>query len=207
LTNGSLLWEERVRRALMDADIVAPSIDAVSSHVFKRINRPVAELTISKVLKGLKKFSDSFKGKIYLEIMIVKGINDTDAEISKIRDFVQDLRIDKIQLNTVVRPPSEEYAFSLNNEEMEYIREKLFCTVPVEIIGSFSPKSKVFFDGDIENEIINLLKRRPCTLQDMSDVLGIHHNELIKYITELMKKNIIRSYLFDDSRGNYYMCY
>jgi wyosine [tRNA(Phe)-imidazoG37] synthetase (radical SAM superfamily) len=53
LTNGSLLWEERVRRALMDADIVAPSIDAVSSHVFKRINRPVAELTISKVLKGL----------------------------------------------------------------------------------------------------------------------------------------------------------
>ncbi len=207
LTNGSLLWDKEVRQELVDADIVVPSMDGVSTKIFERINRPNLGLTVSEVLKGLGEFSEKFKGKIYLEIMMVKGVNDTDSEVNEMKEFVQDLRIDKIQLNTVVRPPSEEYAFSLNNEEMEYIREKLFCTVPVEIIGSFSPKSKVFFDGDIENEIINLLKRRPCTLQDMSDVLGMHHNELIKYITELLKKNIIRSYSFDDSRGNYYMCY
>ncbi len=204
LTNGSLLWDENVRYELKEADIVVPSMDAVSGEVFEMINRPCKELEILKVLDGLRKFSESFQGKIYLEMMFVKGINDSEYEINKMREFIQKLRIDKIQLNTVVRPPCEKDSKPLNKEEMGNIKEMFRDSGSVETIAHFSAKIKTVYNIDVEKEVINLLKRRPCKLKEMSVSLGIHTNELIKYMTELESKNIIKSYVVDDSKDNYY---
>jgi wyosine [tRNA(Phe)-imidazoG37] synthetase (radical SAM superfamily) len=87
LTNGSLLWEERVRKNLSYADLVVPSLDAVSEEVFRRVNRPASGLSIEKVLRGLESFTWSFKGKIYLEVMLVKGMNDSEEEIVKLNQY------------------------------------------------------------------------------------------------------------------------
>ncbi len=205
ITNGSLLWNEEVRYALEEADLVIPSMDAVTDEVFKKLNRPEKSLEISKVLEGLVKFSNGFNGKIYLEIMLVKGINDSDSEIHKMNEIIQKLRIDKIQLNTVVRPPSEKSAIFLDNTEMSRIKEKLSTDTPVEVIAEFELKSKTYYN--IENEITNLLKRRPCTQEEIENALGIHRNELIKYITELKRKNIIKSYSINNSEKDYYKVY
>ncbi len=207
ITNGSLLWDKEVRYALKEADLVIPSMDAVSDEIFKKINRPDRRLEVSRVLEGLMEFSGGFQGKIYLEIMLVKGVNDSDSEIYKMKDIIQKLRIDKVQLNTVIRPPSEKSAVSLNNEEMTNIKEKIGADIPVEVIADFERTSKAFYNIDIENEVINLLKRRPCTLVDIANALGIHNNELIKYITEMKRKNVIKSYSIDNSEKNYYKVY
>ena len=204
LTNGSLLWDENVRYALKEADIVMPSMDAVSDEVFEMINRPDERLEIFKVLDGLRKFSESFQGKIYLEMMFVKGINDSEYEVNKMREFIQKLRIDKIQLNTVVRPPCEKDSKPLNKEEMGNIKEIFRADVPVETIAHFSAKMATLYNIDVEKELISLLKRRPCKLKEMSVSLGIHPNELIKYVTELESKNIVKSYVVDDTKDNYY---
>ena len=110
ITNGSLLYEEEVRQDLLRADLVLPSLDAVSPEVFRKINRPRKGFSVDKVIEGLVEFRNVYKGRIWLEILFCKGINDGKEELLRMKNVVDRVRPDRIHLNTVVRPPSEKWA-------------------------------------------------------------------------------------------------
>ena len=191
LTNGSLLYRDDVRRDLSEADLVVPSLDAVTEDTFARINRPHESLTMELIIEGLRKFTREFEGRIWLEIMLVKGINDSQMELKQMADLVRGLKVDKIHLNTVERPPAEEFALAITAEEM------------TDIVSMFDSRAEVITDFDksvaheahsenMESEVLSLLKRRPCTVGDISNSLGIHMNEVIKYVNQLTRNGSIR---------------
>lgn len=187
LTNGSLLWNKGVRKDLSLADLVVPSLDCVSERVFQKVNRPAEGLKVKKVLDGLKMFTQEFKGlpgqgKIQLEIMLVKGVNDSEEEIEKISNFIAKLRIDKIQLNTVKRPPCEPSAKPLNFKKLQEIKVFFEKEFEVEIISDFKRRTKKAYHKDLERAILELLKRRPAKKDEMAISLGVHPNELLKYL-------------------------
>ncbi|MGB2698560.1 MAG: radical SAM protein [Candidatus Zixiibacteriota bacterium] len=193
LTNGSLLWRKNVREDLALADLVVPSLDAVSSGIFKKINRPAMGLNVKKVLDGIKKFTRDFDGGIRLEIMLVKGINDSEKEIKKINEFVKDLKNDKIELNTVIRPPNDPQAKPLKKEKLLKIKKLFDPNLKVELIYDFTKHyEKKVFRRDLEQRIIDLLKRRPCRKEEMAVSLGVHLNELLKYLNLLVQKKKIK---------------
>jgi len=185
LTNGSLLFRDDVRQDLMEADMVAPSLDSITDESFQKVNRPCKGLTEELIIEGLIRFSHEFKGKIWLEIMIVKGINDSLEELKKIAALTHTLRLDKIHLNTVVRPPAEKFAQAVTAEEMKEIitlfdeRAEIIAEIDKPVVDTLQHKN-------MEGEILSLLKRRPCTIEDISNSLGIHRNEAIKYVEKLM---------------------
>ncbi|HGE69339.1 TPA: radical SAM protein [Candidatus Poribacteria bacterium] len=187
ITNGSLLYRKDVRDDLISADLVVPSLDAISNNTLDKVNRPCNDLNIDMIIDGLREFAKDYKGKLWLEILIVKGINDNLDELKQMADMIRDLRIDKIQLNTVVRPPAENFALPLTNEEMDQIAS-LFDD-RVEIIADFdrSPKNLSQNDKSIEDRIVDLVKRRPCTIDDISNSIGLHKIEAIKHIEHLLK--------------------
>jgi len=191
LTNGSLLYREDVRDALSNADLVVPSLDAVTEEVFQKVNRPHPSLTIEKVIDGIKEFSNSFNGEIWLEIMLVKGINDGQEEIERMAEVAADMNLAKIQLNTVIRPPTEKFALPLNAEEMQQIKEKM--GEKAEVIAHFDRNKEKIYKGDVETEILAMLQRRPCTVLDISKALSLHINEVIKYIEQMQKNNSVKS--------------
>jgi wyosine [tRNA(Phe)-imidazoG37] synthetase (radical SAM superfamily) len=194
LTNGSLLWDEKVRKDLAQADLVIPSVDAVSEEIFQKVNHPIEGLGIRKVLKGIKEFCRGFQNKIYLEIMLVKGINDSEDEIMKINKFVRELKVDKIQLNTVVRPGGDPKAKPLNEKEILKIKASFDPKLRVEIIAAFDRRTNKAYHKDLEQAIIELLKRRPTKAEEMVVSLGVHLNEIAKYLQILVeKKKIERS--------------
>lgn len=191
LTNGSLLYRDDVRRDLSRADLVVPSLDAVTEDTFAKINRPHESLTMGMIIEGLEKFTQEFEGRIWLEIMLVKGINDSHLELKQMADLVRGLRVDKIHLNTVERPPAEEFALAINAKEMR------------DIVSMFDSRAQVITDFDkslahearsenMESEVLSLLKRRPCTVNDISNSLGIHMNEVIKYVNHLTRSGSVR---------------
>ena len=191
LTNGSLLYRDDVRRDLSRADLVVPSLDAVTESIFDKVNRPHEGLTAKMVIAGLRKFTQEFKGRIWLEIMIVKGVNDNPQELKQIADLARSLKLDRIHFNTVARPPAEEFALAVTAEKMQ------------DIVDMFDNRAEVIVDFDrlierhqhnegIEEQIISLLKRRPCTVGDISNSLGVHRNEVIKYVNHLTSKGSIR---------------
>jgi wyosine [tRNA(Phe)-imidazoG37] synthetase (radical SAM superfamily) len=191
LTNGSLFYREDVRDDLSKADLVVPSLDAISDDTFVEVNRPYEDLNIDKIIHGLKQFTQDFNGKIWLEIMLVKGVNDHPEEIRRMAELVRGLKLDKIHLNTVVRPPAEESALAISAEDMKDIAEMF--DERAEVIVDFSKLIKHEVHGeDIENQVLSLLKRRPCTVEDISNSLGIHRNEVVKHINHLVSEGCIR---------------
>jgi len=197
ITNGSLLYEEEVRQDLLSVDLVLPSLDAVSSEVFRKINRPRKGFSVEKVIEGLVEFRKVYKGQIWLEILFCKGVNDSKEELVRMKKTVERIAPDRIHLNTVIRPPSEKWAVPLNQEEMETMRA--FFGERASIISEFDRHPPAVTERDIREEILKILKRRPLSLRDLSKGMGIREDEIEKYIQPLVSEGKIHARVFGDS--------
>ncbi|TET94221.1 radical SAM protein [Candidatus Aerophobetes bacterium] len=198
LTNGTLLYRPRIREDLMEADLVIPSLDTVTQEIFEMVNRPHPSLKIEKVITGIDSFSQEFNGKVWLEIMVVKGINDSLEEIEKAAQVIKQMNLEKIQLNTVVRPPTEEFARPLTREDLKNIKTVL--GKKCEIIAEFKRATQKAYKRDVEKRILSMVKRRPVTLVDISHSLGLHRNEIIKYVETLEKKHQVKTEVHSGER-------
>ena len=190
LTNGTLLTRKDVRRDLAAADIVVPSLDAVSAPAFRRVNRPNASLDNRKIIDGLVRFRDDFPGELRLEVMIVKGVNDAPSDIRTLKAAVARIRPDRIELNTVVRPPAERRARPLGAAAMARIRAEL--GPKAEIVASFAARKQAPAAGGLEPAILATLGRRPQTAADIAAALGRHRDEVLKALTSLLVHRRVR---------------
>lgn len=181
ITNSTLLSSPAVRKEVAGADVVLPSLDAVSERAFAAVNRPAQGLLASDMIQGLKDFRKEFSGEIWLEVMLVKGINDSEAEL--IAQAAESTRPDRIQLNTVVRPPAERVS-ALSEEEMERMLE-------------IFPGAELIPDWDwsvpshIRDHLLALLSRRPCTLQEIAELADIDESDAIKYCKIMEKDGLL----------------
>ena len=171
LTNGALLSLPEVRRDLLEADIVIPSLDAAREESYRRINRPAVCSPLTELIEGLIAFRREFSGKFWLEILLAKGINDSPEDIAALVAAVEKIRPDKVQLNTVARPPLESFAKPLTKAELEAVARQLPGVV--EILVDFTTREREKFRNLSEDEIIEMLKRRPCTSNDVSEALNL----------------------------------
>ena len=190
LTNSSLFTRNSVRKALRASDLVVPSLDAATQEIFDKINRPHPSLKIEKIIEGLKEFHREFKGSIWLEIMLAKGVNDSPSHIKKLKEVISEINPDKVQLNTVIRPPAEKFASPLNLKKLERIKNIL--GEKCEIIAEFDKKEQIPPSENLEGVILSLIQRRPVTLTDISSSLGKHKNEIIKYLNFLLNEGKVK---------------
>jgi wyosine [tRNA(Phe)-imidazoG37] synthetase (radical SAM superfamily) len=188
LTNGTLLFREDVQKDLLKADVVLPSLDAASFVMFQKINRPHRALKIDLIIDGLKRFREIYKGRILLEIMLIKGFNDNPQELSKIKEAVSQIRPDEIHLNTVIRPPSEMYAEPLSIEKMTGIKE--FFGKECEVIGEFHAKARKRTE-DIRLYTLETTKRRPLTTIDIANIFGISEGNATMMIERLKTEGVV----------------
>jgi wyosine [tRNA(Phe)-imidazoG37] synthetase (radical SAM superfamily) len=199
ITNGSLLCEKEVREDLLQADVVLPSLDAVSQEVFMRINQPHQGFSIEKVIEGIVEFRKVYKGQIWLEILFCKGVNDSPNELKKMKEVLERIQPDRIHLNTVVRPPSKHWAIPLDQKETEDIRA--FLGEKASIISEFDRYPPAVSQRDMGEEILRILRRRPLSLSDLSKGTGIPQDELGGYISSLVQEGRVLARAF---RGSTY---
>ena len=197
ITNGSLLYLEEVRQDLLYADVVLPSLDAVSSDVFLKINRPDEGFSSERMVEGMVQFRRIYKGQIWLEILFCRGMNDSQSELSLMKETIGHIKPDQIHLNTVVRPPSEIWATPLSQKEMEEIQT--FFGERASIISEFNRHPFSLSEGDIKEEILKILRRRPLSLNDLSKGMGIPTEELERHIQPLILKGNIEVRSFGES--------
>lgn len=190
LTNGTLLWSEDVREALYPADIVIPSLDAVSEDVFKSIGRPAPGITAEKTVQGLVEFSRKYQGTLILEVFIVPGINDSQDELEKIKQVCIDIHPAKVQLNSIDRPGTEDWVSGVEEEDRLRIVD-VFNPVSVEWISKPAVARTNISTQDTSAQIIEILKRRPSTMEDLESVLDIKRTELRSLVNKMLKDGII----------------
>jgi len=125
ITNSTLLDDPLVRKAILGADLIAPSLDTVDPEIFKQIDRPCAGIELSEIIDGLAALRKEFCGKIWLEVMLVSGVNDDIRHIKELSKSIQRINPDKIQLNSPVRSTAEKNVFPVEKAKLEKIREIL----------------------------------------------------------------------------------
>jgi wyosine [tRNA(Phe)-imidazoG37] synthetase (radical SAM superfamily) len=186
LTNGSLLWEREVQDALLPADLVIPSLDAGEEQLFRLINRPHSGIAFDAMVDGLIEFTARFPGKVWLEVFLLDGLTGVPSIVEKISFLARQIAPARVQLGTVYRPPAETTARPLAPEQMRAL-SALFPP-GVEILSTeredrpAAPASSVVSDADI----LAVLQRHPCTLQDAADALDIHVTEALKRLDGLV---------------------
>jgi wyosine [tRNA(Phe)-imidazoG37] synthetase (radical SAM superfamily) len=202
LTNGTLFSKKDVRDDVMNADLIIPSLDAVTARAFRKINRPCPDLNIEEYIQGILDLRNEFKGKIWLEVLIIPGYNDGKEDLRFLKKSIKKIKPDKIQLNTLDRPGTISDITSATKECLEKISNFLGFD-NIEIIAAFKDQKRaVSFRKDIKEAVLETIKRRPCTLEDLSSILGKHMNEINKYLSELEREDEIKVVV--QQRGNFY---
>ena len=191
LTNGSLLWKPEVQDALMKADLVLPSLDAGDEHLFRYVNRPHGDISFERLVHGIAAFTKRFPGEVWLEVFLLAGVTGLPAEVEKIAALTRLIRPERVQLNTVSRPPVEEFALAVSQEQMEQFRRLMPGTA--ELISENGPGelSAPSVQGATDADILALLNRRPCTAEDIAAGLGLHINQVIKRVPALLAAGIV----------------
>ncbi|HSH50234.1 MAG TPA: radical SAM protein [Bacteroidales bacterium] len=202
LTNGSLLIDKKVRTELLKANLVLPSLDAANNKTFKKIDRPAKNLKIEDYIEGLTKFSEEFTGKIWLEIMILPKFNDDLENLNLLKEAILKINPDKVQLNTLDRPGVIENVRAATRLELQNIIDYWKLNNVEIIAASAKRKENKSFRKDTENAILETISRRPCTLEDLENILGLHVNEINKYLDVLEGDNKIETVRQD--RGLFY---
>nr|HPM42086.1 radical SAM protein [bacterium] len=193
ITNGSLLWMPEVSRALMAADLVIPSLDAGDEKLFRKVNRPHPEISFERMFDGIASFTKEFKGEVWLEVFLLGGISGVIPEVKKIASLVERIAPARVQLNTVARPTAEDCAAAVTREEMENLAR--FIPGKVEIVSEAAGCDSLPPSGgpSAEAEIVELLKRRPCTVEGIALGLGMSPNEALKLVDDLMSRGEVVS--------------
>ena len=198
LTNSTLLTKPRVAQALLEADVVSPSLDAATQGVFRKINRPHKSLKITQIIKALVAFRRQFTHQLWLEILFVKGVNDSTQEISQLVRQVKRIKPDKVHLNTVVRPPAEAFARPVSQAFLRRTAKKF--SPPAECIVAAHRGRQRKENGAAGGQIVRMAKRRPVTLEDICVSLGLHPNQALKIIERLLSQGRLRSRIFRNKR-------
>jgi wyosine [tRNA(Phe)-imidazoG37] synthetase (radical SAM superfamily) len=191
ITNSALLTSKEVRSELYGADVVLPSLDAATRGTFNAINRPSPGLKIEEIIEGLKSFRKEFRGEIWLEVMLVRDVNDHEASL--IAKAARSINPDRVQLNTVVRPPAEP-VLALSEEEMQGM---LHIFEDAELIPDWDWR----VPGRVKSELSTLLSRRPCTLEEICALLDMDMSNAIKYLKIMEHEGCISRRLY---RGRQY---
>lgn len=202
LTNGTLFSDPAVRGELMQADLVLPSLDAATEEALRRINRPLRSIRPKSYIEGLINFSQEFSGEIWLEILILPGYNDDPENLQALKEALGKINPHRVQLNTLDRPGSVGGLWPATHKRLQEIGS-FFGMEQVEIIASPEERNKVkSYRTDLEAVIMETLSRRPCTLEDLEKILGLHINEINKYLGVLEAAGKIESSL--QERGIFY---
>ncbi|MCK4624284.1 MAG: radical SAM protein [Phycisphaerae bacterium] len=188
ITNSALLPEPEVRSALAQVNLVVPSLDAGDAETFEKINRPCAGITFESLVGGLKDFGREFDGRMSLEVFLVAGINDSESQVRKIKAIIDEIGFDHIEINTATRPPAEEYARAVDAERLDHLckilgpNTSVIAThaLPAERAGAVS-----------RDDILAMLARRPCTIDDVAEGLNCHRWEVAKLVGQLTEEGKI----------------
>jgi len=193
ITNGSLLWRDDVADDLRLADLVIPSLDAADAAAFQDVNRPDPAITFERMLDGLAAFRERYDGQLWLEVFLLGDVSATDEAVTQLAGHIARIRPDKVQLNTVARPAPGGRVRPVPREELERIAARIGPHAEVAVGPTAHYEDVAAADGQEagSEDVLAVLRRHPCTLDDLARGLGLHPPEALKHVTFLLEQGAI----------------
>jgi len=198
ITNGALLHSPEVRKELMSADVVLPSLDAGDEKLFIKINRPHPSIEYEKMVQGYINFGKEFSGKFWIEVMLMKGINDSKEELVKIKNKIDLIKPDRIDINVPIRPPTESWV---------QIPDKNIIPILNDVFGEYNninfPEQGIFsvFSSNFEMELKILLERHPMRQIQIFETFSskkFNEQDVLLELNTLASQNKIKKVIYNN---------
>ncbi|MBU4101895.1 MAG: radical SAM protein [Proteobacteria bacterium] len=189
LTNSTLFFQPDNRKRIAGVDMVIASLDAASEENFKKINRPHPELELSRIIEGLVSLRKEFAKQLWMEVFLVPGINDKKDELNKIKKALSPIYPDKIQLNTLDRPGAESWVKPASQKDLLDAASYLNSADVIKNPDSM-PNDGVLNKDDCKY-LLSIIKRRPCTAEDISKISDSNLEEIYRHLDALIEKGLI----------------
>lgn len=173
ITNSLLLEDNEVVKELEKADLIMPTLNSMDNLIFKKINRPSAQIDVSQVMRGLENLSKKYKGKIYIESFIIEGLNDSNEHTEKMIAFLKNINFTKLQLNTLDRPGTENWVQPASYETIQRIKNKYLelGISNVEIVKEMKELDKKI---EVNEELLkNMKEKREYSEKDLKKIFKI----------------------------------
>jgi len=171
ITNASLMDQEQVRENLNEADLVSLKVDSVEQEIWRKVDHPHRSLCLKSILEGMLKFSESFRGKIITETMLIRNINDDSQYIKKVANFLAQLKPSKSYLSLPIRPPADSRVQSPSeevvNRSYNLFKEKI---KQVECLIGYEGNAFAF-TGEVEEDILSITSVHPMREEALKDFL------------------------------------
>jgi len=169
ITNGSLLYLPEVRDELMAADAVLPSLDAGSDHLFRTINRPHPEITFNRLIEGLTAFSGVYRGSLWVEVMLIGGLNDTEDALRDLQAALQGVQPDEVHISQPIRPPAETWVRPTDQEGL--MRATAILGEVARIIHPVHGEFDLSGYGDVLDAVVGIITRHPMRQDELARTL------------------------------------
>ncbi|NHI94476.1 MAG: radical SAM protein [Candidatus Lokiarchaeota archaeon] len=194
ITNGALLADERVQDEILDFDVVMPTLDAGNEKIFLKINRPYHEIKFEKMIQGFISFRKKYSGQIWMEVMLIKGVNDTLDELNQIREKLFLIKPDRVYINIPIRPPTESWVQIPSKDAIKKANKLLGAYKDIS-----NPESGDFnlFTKNFEDELLAIISRHPLNLEQIMETFSnLSEEEIIKNLNELENMGKIKKILY-----------
>jgi wyosine [tRNA(Phe)-imidazoG37] synthetase (radical SAM superfamily) len=196
ITNGGLMYDEQVRATLMLADVVLPSLDAGNEKTFIKINRPHPSIKYNAVIQGFIDFNKSFTGKFWIEVMIMKGINDSKEELLLIKEQIDLIIPERIDINVPIRPPTENWVKIPDKSVISVLNEVFYeyNNINFPEIGKFG-----FYSSDFEKELLSIIERHPMRQEQILETFSskdLNKNQILKRLKQLESQKKIEKIIY-----------
>ena len=198
ITNGSLLFDSEVQEALFLADVILPSLDAGDNKNFIRINRPHPTLNFDRIINGLVDFRKNYEGKFWIEVMLIKGINDSKGDLTKIKEKIDLIKPDRIDINVPIRPPTEQWV-SIPDKEIIFLLKDIFgkyYDMNYPEFGEFD-----IYSNNFEQEFLAIIQRHPMRQDQILETFSTPYFtelDVTMNLKSLESKGIIKKWLYND---------
>jgi len=169
ITNGALLCHKDVRADLHPADVVIPTLDAADETTFRRINRPWPKFRIDKIIDGMAAFRQEFNGQFWVEVMLVKGVNDSEPVLHKLAVALQRIQPDQIHLNVPIRPPAE--AWVEPPDDAGLVRAQALLGDVAPIVSFAEGDFRLATDMPPADAVIEIIRRHPMRQTKLIETL------------------------------------
>jgi len=169
ITNGALLCQQDVRQELTAADVVMPTLDTADQGTFRRINRPWPRFRIDEIITGMAAFRKMYTGQLWVEVMLVKGLNDDEAGLLRLRDALARIAPDRVQINVPIRPPAEAWVKIPDDEAIA--RATAILDEAAEAVSPYEGHFDLSGFTDPTEAVLAIIRRHPMRERRLVETL------------------------------------
>ena len=170
ITNGSLLYRPEVREELAAADAVLPTMDAGNEELYRRINRPHPDITFQQQVEGLKAFRKAYSGNLWIEVMLVRGLNDTEKALKELAGLLAEIQPDEVHILQPDRPPVEVWVEPPDGEGL--LRARAILGRIAKVVDPVKGLFDLSGDVNLVDAIVGIITRHPMREVDLMEALA-----------------------------------